>query len=51
MKEYEVILLIATGFGIAIILPHLKELLDRYEGYEGRDTEHSRSVAAQGEGM
>lgn len=51
MKEYKNILLIATGFGIATILPDLKELLDKYEGCEGRDTVHSRSVAAQGEGM
>ena len=30
MKEYDTVLLIATGFGIAAILPHLKELLDGY---------------------
>lgn len=30
MKEYGTVLLIATGFGIVAILPHLKELLDGY---------------------
>ena len=34
MKEYGTVLLIATGFGIAAILPHLKELLDGYEKCE-----------------
>lgn len=28
MKEYGTVLMIATGFGIAAILPHLKELVD-----------------------
>ena len=31
MKEYGTVLLIATGFGVAAILPHLKELLEGYE--------------------
>ncbi len=34
MKEYGTVLLIATGFGIAAILPHLKELLEGYERCE-----------------
>ena len=34
MKEYGTVLLIATGFGIAAVLPHLKELLDGYERCE-----------------
>ena len=34
IKEYETVLLIATGFGIAAVLPHLKELLDRDERCE-----------------
>ena len=33
-KEYDTVLLIATGFGIAAVLPHLKELLDRDERWE-----------------
>ena len=33
-KEYDTVLLIATGFGIAAVLPHLKELLDRDERCE-----------------
>ena len=31
MKEYGNVLMIATGFGIAAILPHLKELVDGYK--------------------
>lgn len=34
MKEYGSVLMIATGFGIAAILPHLKELVDGYERCE-----------------
>lgn len=34
MKEYGTVLLIATGFGIAAILPHLKELVDGYKRCE-----------------
>ena len=51
IEEVKNILLIATGLGLATILPNLEKLLDKYEGCEGRDTEHSRSVAAQREGM
>ena len=34
IKEYGTVLLIATEFGIAAILPHLKELLDGYRRCE-----------------
>lgn len=34
MKEYGTVLLIATGSGIAAVLPHLKERLDGYEKCE-----------------
>ena len=51
MKEYGTALLIVTGFGIAAILPHLKELLDRY----GRCEVVTRRVHVvrqlEGEGM